>query len=497
MKQLKKTLLTLVALLAVTTGAWATDPKVYYSGDVDLRDLHEGDILMAGVNLIYTVDTWDGLSLEVNRFAQGGTTGTVVNQGVNAPITIGENGQIVYQSNTYTPVTEGGEAGDAWEVLSIEDQSLGIHNYKKVHVGGIKAPLIVVWNKAAKTGSFTMPGGNVTLEPDYYPQAALAAAPTAIPDVPATTDGAILNAGTVKKAIDNEMILDLQGTVMYYAAQVSGDAAPTAPDYDAEGWTEEVPTAANFAQGKVYVWYYIKGADGNGDEYIFSDSEITALGTEGYVTLAAEPTYAVTFADDTAEPTLWKAEPAADVKKGTAVTVTYTGTRKVIGVKAEKKAAAAATPALNITSPEVGQVIGSDGKNYDTDEASLPTGVTPVAKICYVSGSNGLALALTDEQGTMNWSTAQTTCAAHTAPFTGGTWKLATKDEWDNMISAAGSYSALRDGFSSVGGTNMQLGDYWSSTEYDSSRAWSYSFFGGWNEITKTTEKVVRAVLAF
>ena len=27
--------------------------------------------------------------------------------------------------------------------------------------------------------TFTMPGGNVTLEPDYYPQAALTAAPTA------------------------------------------------------------------------------------------------------------------------------------------------------------------------------------------------------------------------------------------------------------------------------------------------------------------------------
>ena len=110
-------------------------------------------------------------------------------------------------------------------------------------------------------------------------------------------------------------------------------------------------------------------------------------------------------------------------------------------------------PALNLTSPAVGQVIGDDGKNYDY--ASLPGGVTAVAKICYVSGSNGLALALADE-GKMNWSTAISTCAAHTPAFTGGTWKLATKDEWTNMITAAGSYTALRDGFTSVGGSNLQ-----------------------------------------
>ena len=58
-------------------------------------------------------------------------------------------------------------------------------------------------------------------------------------------------------------------------------------------------------------------------------------------------------------------------------------------------------PALNLTSPAVGQVIGDDGKNYDY--ASLPGGVTAVAKICYVSGSNGLALALADTHTGVHW----------------------------------------------------------------------------------------------
>ena len=177
------------------------------------------------------------------------------------------------------------------------------------------------------------------------------------------------------------------------------------------------------------------------------------------------------------------------------VTLQYNGRLKVKGVKATSDAAEV-TPALSITSPSVGQVIGSDGKNYAY--GSLPTGVTAVAKICYVSGSNGLALALTDEEGTMEWRPAIETIAAHTAPFTGGTWKVASKDEWSNMITAAGSYSALRDGFSSVGGTNMQSGYYWTSTEWDSNGAWSYNFSDGyWASDPMDFESYVRACLAF
>ena len=154
-------------------------------------------------------------------------------------------------------------------------------------------------------------------------------------------------------------------------------------------------------------------------------------------------------------------------------------------------------PALNLTSPAVGQVIGDDGKNYDY--ASLPGGVTAVAKICYVSGSNGLALALADE-GQMNWSTAISTCAAHTPAFTGGTWKLATQSEWINMITTAGSYTDLRDGFTSVGGTNMQSDNYWSSTSYGSGLAACYFKFGsGGNDVDGKDKDYyyVRSALAF
>jgi len=102
------------------------------------------------------------------------------------------------------------------------------------------------------------------------------------------------------------------------------------------------------------------------------------------------------------------------------------------------------------------------------------------------------------------WSTAISTCAAHTPAFTGGTWKLATKDEWTNMITAAGNYTALRTGFSGItGASNLESDYYWSSTEYeyDSDCAWLYDFDnGGWDYDLKVFSSGgvrVRACLAF
>lgn len=221
------------------------------------------------------------------------------------------------------------------------------------------------------------------------------------------------------------------------------------------------------------------------------------------------PPLYVTMADGTADDYNWTAStdgtnfgalPIGGLKGDGSETVTlkYNGRLKVKNVTATVEAPAEATPALSITSPSVGQVIGSDGKNYAY--GSLPSGVTAVAKICYISGSNGLALALTDEEGQKDWSTANETCAAHTPAFTGGTWKLASLDEWENMITTAGNQTDLRDGFSSVGGTNMEENCYWSSSEVDSESACLYYFGNGQGysiDDYKDYGYYVRACLAF
>ena len=189
-------------------------------------------------------------------------------------------------------------------------------------------------------------------------------------------------------------------------------------------------------------------------------------------------------------------------KYGTCGTVTIGGVVGAISTSPYTYPAPAATGHA-LSAAVVGDVVGSDGQAYDgTDYNNLPTGVTAVAKVCYVSGGHGLALALADESSAMDWSTAINTAAAHTPTVTGGIWKLATKDEWNNMFTGAGGAATLRTSFSGVGGSNLDSDYYWSSTESDSSNAWMFLFSNGsdgsWkNEFPKSMTIRVRACLAF
>ena len=543
MKQLKKTILTLVALLAVTTGAWADETLLLTIESKDYTTFLSGSktfddkVTVTFSDFVY----YDG---EEGWYADGTASQLTV---------AGTNGYTITSCKFYT---DGGDAETGYtvpgkspsvylsaskEVYTDANQSveIGYQGVKKIEVYGAAASASsgpeVAWDKAKNSGSFTMPGGNVTLEPEYYPQAALTAAPTAINDVPATTDGAIVKAGTVKNIGETT---NAQGTVMYYVSPTAlDDAALLALAADA--WKADVPTAESLAQGQAYVYYYVRGNDSDNDEENFSDGDILAANKVA-VTIAAEPTYAVTFAEGVnpeppAEPE-WTASPAADVKKGQTVTVTYSGSKKVIGVKAEKKAAA------GIVNPVVGQIIDSDGKNYDAN-ATLPSGVTAVAKIAYVGNdaetsttyNHGLALALGDVSDKKAWcSQYQKTClttqygsadaakgdmagiantdalvnhtghshaaASAARDYNGGThpmgtseWFLPSAGQWDKMASAAGGYVKLRTN------AGLQSDYYWSSTERDASYAWYFSSHNGdWLKDYKDMySHRVRACLAF
>ena len=272
---------------------------------------------------------------------------------------------------------------------------------------------------------------------------------------------------------------------------------PGAPAYDAEGWTDQLPNAEGFTQqGIVYVWYYPVGIDEgvDGATATYSDGDICLQSITARI--AAAPTYAVTFADDTAEPTLWKAVPAAGVTKGAEVTVTYTGSKKVIGVKAEKKSAAAAPrPLAEAVAADLGKIAGADGNIYDTKAAAeaVATG-NAVAMIAYVGSASdcthGLAIALADESGTKTWSEAGAACSGKTA-VTGGTWRLPSIKDWQYMFIGCGasgsysdspstmSYSELATKLTTANGTALQTVSYWSSTESSPGEdAWSL-YFGG------------------
>ena len=376
----------------------------------------------------------------------------------------------------------------------------GDGGYLKVKPAASSGPE-VAWDKATKTGTFTMPGGNVTLEPEYYPQATVAdgGVTAADADARATTDDPLVKVDATK--------LTGATKLMYFVS----NSGTTAPAYDAEGWTDQLPTAEGITQqGIVYVWYYPVGTDEGVDDATatYSDGDICLQSI--IARIAPEPTYTVEFAEGT-DANEWKAEPNTGVKKGQPVTVTYTGAKKVIGVKAEKKGGAA-----GIVNPAVGQVIGSDGNNYDAN-ATLPDGVTKVAMIAYVSGSNGLALALTEE-GIYTWDNSSPSNGGKTAPeicselntskaVTGCTWKLPSMDEWQQMFSAnggnEGSYTGLNNALAAAGGESSKLlegEEYWSSSEVDEGYAWLVYLADGnaiWDNYGKHYSRYVRACLAF
>ena len=136
-----------------------------------------------------------------------------------------------------------------------------------------------------------MPAGNVTVSVEYFPQAEfamstdatpVALAPKASTSARANTDDPLVEGGTVAGIVDDEAMLEEgQGTLLYHfsATQLDADAleALTATD-----WTDKVPTADGLAEGTVYVYYYIKGADElpgitPGAKFTFSDSDIQEL----------------------------------------------------------------------------------------------------------------------------------------------------------------------------------------------------------------------------
>ena len=116
---------------------------------------------------------------------------------------------------------------------------------------------------------------------------------------------------------------------------------------------------------------------------------------------------------------------------------------------------------ISCASGDIGKVLCTDGSIYASVSAATSAGKTAAAMIAYLDmeNRNGLALALSDDYNKQKW----TDITSHSPAVTGGTWVLASETQWTQMITAMGS-DGLRDGFSSIGGTNLQNDYYWSST---------------------------------
>lgn len=235
-----------------------------------------------------------------------------------------------------------------------------------------------------------------------------------------------------------------------------------------------------------------------------------------YKAVFAEILYNVTFVEGT-NLDEWTATPNTEVKKDTKVDIKYNGTKKVIGVKVEKKAAAATPTLAEATAEDVGKIAGKDGKIYATkaDAEAVATG-NAVAMIAYVGTASdcahGLAIALADESDTKNYEAAGTACSGKAA-VTGGTWRLPSIKDWQYMLIGCGASESYRDNPSAMGYSGLASklttaqGDalvqgvsYWSSTGYTADNAWRLYINGSIVNFTleyKANNRQVRACFAF
>ena len=159
------------------------------------------------------------------------------------------------------------------------------------------------------------------------------------------------------------------------------------------------------------------------------------------------------------------------------------------------------------TASDVGRVVCTDGNIYDNVSAATAAGSHAVAKIIWVDEKNkkGLALNLWDE-GYANRTDGIERCNNKntSGPVAGAAWKLATKDEWDTMIDAAGGQQNLANGFSSVGGNNLNTsyGYYATSsvTSYAPNRqyyVYKFGSYSGWTDSKNDLACLVRPCLTF
>ena len=264
------------------------------------------------------------------------------------------NGKITIEA-WMTP-TEGDPLVMVYEKAYTETQAKILLTIERCHLDITKeevryyVPLTATENKTDEWTINKMPAGNVDLDVIYYPQAAfamstdatpVALAPKASTSARANTDDSLVEGGTVAGIVDDEALLEEgQGTLLYHFSATQLDAAALEA-LTATDWTEKVPTADGLAEGTVYVYYYIKGADDlpgitPGAKFTFSDSDIQELA----VTVLPEPTYTVEFAEGTPETDKWTISPAKGLNGGETVTATYSGDKKVKSVKAVKKGGA-------------------------------------------------------------------------------------------------------------------------------------------------------------
>ena len=205
------------------------------------------------------------------------------------------------------------------------------------------------WNAATKTGTFTMPGNDVELIPNFAPTAQFAVVsnmaqlPAAAEGIYAATSAPLITAGTAVEG---------QGKVMYLATtdDLTADQAKAA-----SGWSETLPTAEGFAENTkiAYVWYYIQATDA------YNDSEPVCI--------------PITFPDNKFNLTLNAANAyTIDATQASKGTVTVAGTDKTSAIAEGKLNAVTVGSEVKLTAATGYKFRKVEVKNDSKDPLATP-----------------------------------------------------------------------------------------------------------------------------
>ena len=310
-------LLTLVALFAMTAGAWAQEEvlltTVTATGHTSYSQSPDGivTVTLNNINSYHYTYGWLYEGSVTVEAAQGYTiTRCVFKQNPSSK----PNRVLVDDQAPFTATMVDVNNGEEYYVSAATSHGDAIgddfmNGISTIEVYGYLAePPIEVTPVAGKTNewTFSMPGSDVVLTPQYAPAAQLAenGAPAAVSGLEIAADAAIITAGQ-----------SAQGTLLY-AVGTSETEKPALTAFAATLPNAKDQTAA----GTYYVWYYIQGQDTpQGEEptaeNTFNDSEIMGpvkvelLTNEHTLNIKQSPNITVTVAGTAKTPTDDKVTP--------------------------------------------------------------------------------------------------------------------------------------------------------------------------------------------
>ena len=357
MTNIKQLIMTLVALFAISAGAWAENPKVKYALTSDLTissgttvEVKDGTDVVATITYSETGGSDFTTKATTNISALDGYTAYTEGNGKNGDKTGGTfytivpaydgtiDVAVILSAGKPFYILEDGTALTDYNGITKSDKYYGTFSFAvskdkayklycssgKLGFYGFEYTFGAAAEGTALTPDATrkvwtldkMPAGNVELQVEYYP--GMLVKPTNL------VGGTMEIEGLTDTTLPEGFEKDDAGNIYVKKDTKFTVIATPAEGYHLVAWSDD-------AENKELEREFTMTDDDFTVTATFSNEYNVALNAEGLSDEEAANWKAATGDNDPA------ALPLENVKYGTEVKVTYTGTKKVIGVKAEKK----------------------------------------------------------------------------------------------------------------------------------------------------------------